>query len=646
MRIYRSALFLEQTGIFNKSLIHADRFYVTVGAGKEKEFWERKIDTVKNEKLLPFSRNRYYRGKMLTSADFDAEQLYGLGKRQFMNRMVNGTGIICGLGVVNLDDLSLLVESGAAVDGLGREIVVESAVVKKLSAVTGFEQLRTCDAYLCIRYRETETQPVYALTEQEDGREYEYNRIEEGYELFLQDVEAAGRRYEAETEFFTGAVLLENADYEIRLKLPAAICKGHYVKIVLEVIKVSDAGSSLFYEGILQTSALSMPDGGRELHIQLENILLSHGQKLVKEYWMLAQPQALDESGLVLKPGSVKALIGGEEAEVRSGLCCRVNVVEDTPALLAGRGTGSVSMELRGMGEDAGFVALAKIALMRTDSAYLITQVDEKSVKTYIPTLRDAWKRMEYNAYFCPRFPFYEHEKDETVHREDGGMEEADLLRTAPRIETGIVEIPLGERARKGDICYSAQVMHGLGKGNVFVQVGSQYLEEQESGGNEETTVFGNPALFESKRTQACAEAAVKVLNDRGAFVVALRLLRDVKQLILTYRWMAVRCDSERLQEEIEHDIDRSISVVTPTVALAEKESYLFRITYHNMKPCPVSYELTEPGSGEVTQDGVYTAPSREGIYEIRIYCTDHPMICTYAYAIVKKKKMNGRGDL
>mgnify|MGYP003476068094 FL=1 len=47
---------------------------------------------------------------------------------------------------------------------------------------------------------------------------------------------------------------------------------------------------------------------------------------------------------------------------------------------------------------------------------------------------------------------------------------------------------------------------------------------------------------------------------------------------------------------------------------------------------------LTEPGSGEVTSDGIYSAPAKEGVYEIKISCTDKPQICTYAYAIVKKK--------
>ena len=90
---------------------------------------------MKNTKLYPFERNRYYPGKMLTSADFQAEQTYFNNKRRFINNLMYGAGVVCGCGVFSLDDLSLLVESGVAIDGLGREIVMESSVVKKLSYI-------------------------------------------------------------------------------------------------------------------------------------------------------------------------------------------------------------------------------------------------------------------------------------------------------------------------------------------------------------------------------------------------------------------------------------------------------------------------------------------------------------------------------
>jgi thioredoxin reductase (NADPH) len=50
---------------------------------------------------------------------------------------------------------------------------------------------------------------------------------------------------------------------------------------------------------------------------------------------------------------------------------------------------------------------------------------------------------------------------------------------------------------------------------------------------------------------------------------------------------------------------------------------------------------------GEISADGIYTAPGKEGVYEIHIYCTDMPVICTYAYAIVKRReRMDEMADL
>ena len=52
-------------------------------------------------------------------------------------------------------------------------------------------------------------------------------------------------------------------------------------------------------------------------------------------------------------------------------------------------------------------------------------------------------------------------------------------------IASGTVEIPLGDKMRKGDIRYSGEIMHGLGKGNVFVKVGYEFMKEDNTMGKE-----------------------------------------------------------------------------------------------------------------------------------------------------------------
>ena len=202
---------------------------------------------------------------------------------------------------------------------------------------------------------------------------------------------------------------------------------------------------------------------------------------------------------------------------------------------------------------------------------------------------------------------------------------------------TGVLEIPLGKDAKAGDIRYSGEITHGLGSGNVYVSIGYEYLSaDQALGANAKSTVYGNPELFSRQSQQLVdTETAVRVLNDKGSFVVAAKLLHDVEYLVLTYRWVAIKFPSGNDVEAADY-YGKSITAKTPTVVMRPRENYYFGVQFNNMDPVSITYELTASGSGEVTTDGVYTAPAKEGVYEIRIYCSDMPMVCTYAYAIVK----------
>lgn len=79
---------------------------------------------MKNMKYFPFERNKYFYGKLLTVDDFETEQRYMNDKRRVLNRFLYGTGVVCGLNVVPIDDMTISVEPGLALDFSGREIVV------------------------------------------------------------------------------------------------------------------------------------------------------------------------------------------------------------------------------------------------------------------------------------------------------------------------------------------------------------------------------------------------------------------------------------------------------------------------------------------------------------------------------------------
>ena len=588
-----------------------------------------------NSQLYPFERNRYYPGKMLTTADFQAEQSYHIDKLRFMNSLMFGSGIVCGCGVFNLDDLSILIESGVVIDGTGREIIIDSSVVKKLSTISGFDSLNSNLASLCVKYKEDEIHSVYAVSHKESDQEYEFNRISENYELFLIDSDEYEEGFEIETEFLSKEQIFNGPNFEGFLVMPTTVCKDRNVKIRLEIHKKTDSNVKLSFKGILDIPNFSAPDGTQQIEICIDDIELAKDAVLYKDYWMKVLRQPGVESNVILRSGSAAAFEDDRAIGTENSIAMRVRMSDDVPSSLIGKELGRLNLEMRqAIGSDS--IKLADIKLMRTDQAYVIEEVKDPATNRYIDIPAQNAIRAEYMEYYVKEADIFENNK-KTKKKENESVQAPVTGADLKNVATGVLEIPLGKDARAGDIRYSGEITHGLGSGNVYVSIGYEYLSaDQALGANAKSTVYGNPELFSRQSQQLVdAETAVRVLNDKGSFVVAAKLLHDVDFLVLTYRWVAIRFPSGDDQDTSDY-YGKSITAKTPTVVMRPRENYYFGVQFNNMEPCSITYELTASGSGEVSNDGVYTAPAREGVYEIRIYCSDMPMVCTYAYAIVK----------
>ena len=592
---------------------------------------------MENHQLFPFERNRYYVGKLLTSADFQTEQVYFNDKRRFVNGLMYGAGVVCGLSVYSLDDLTVMVESGAALDGLGREVVLESSVVKKLSAIEGFEALASDRATLCLRYREEPVHPVYTVNRQEQNEEYECNQIREGWQLFLADTETLERKSEPETEFLNEASLYSDSDYSAEAAFPSAVSCGGSVKLTVSVTKRSSAPKSFSFLGVLQMPAFSAPGGEHELTVKIGEIELAEGESFRCEYWLTAQAQEAEETVILTKPDSVTVTVGGEEKAPGDRFALKTSVSAEPAADLIAREVGRVSLEAHEAAAPPDFVPLAELTLELSQNAYIIEKITEKGVKKYIRTAAAEALRRRYASYFggwgAPNSAA--RPADDSAPADERPAPLRDTV-----FATGTCEIPLGDKALRGEVVYSDETMHGLGPGDVYVDVGFEYLaQDPRLSSTARSTIYGDAELFSPDAPPVpCVKTAVRVMNDRGSFVVAAKLLKDSPYVVLLVRWVAFRIPSETDRTQLQRIAGKSISAVSPTMLLAARETCFVNVRFHNMEPCGLVYELTEKNSGAITQDGVYTAPAREGVYEIRISCADMPLVNTYAYAIVKKR--------
>jgi hypothetical protein len=142
-------------------------------------------------RLTTPTRNRYYFGKLLDAYHLELEQVYGNRKRWLLNRLSLGTGVLCGLEVkASVDRTQVRVGPGVAIDGWGREIVVE----RDSPGVDARQPTDDCGndtgppsrgrgrVTLWICYHECEAEPAPVLVS-ECERECENGLIRERYRL-------------------------------------------------------------------------------------------------------------------------------------------------------------------------------------------------------------------------------------------------------------------------------------------------------------------------------------------------------------------------------------------------------------------------------------------------------------------------------
>jgi hypothetical protein len=548
--------------------------------------------------------------------------------------MVFGSGIVCGMSVKSLDDVSILVESGVALDSFGREIVIPESCVKKLSAIDGFEEIKSDECRLCVSYDQKDVQPVYSANKKDKNDEYEYNRISENFKLYLLDTTEAPEFEENKSDFLLQEILFKNDDYKITVTAPSIVCIGCYVKLSIQLLKLSDSEGEISYSGLLQFPSFTTDDVKHEKRIVFDRVSLVKGEEQVIDIWVKVDNMETKETNVMIKASSVECTAGVVEKD----MILNITGEKTEPRNLVDSEIGKVNFEARTGGQNSEMVWLADIKINRMSNSYEIESVDEKSVKSYIETPADDKLRNLYLDYF--RMEAAPEKTGSSNESLVSGQNYENEDESELNMTTGIIEIPIGRAVKKGEVFYSDEVVHGLGRGNVCIMLGCQIKEVSSISKNSaDITVFGDAGIFENDTVTADFDLAVKVFNEKGSFVVGARAKNNTECLIIKYRWYAMNYLRSFAQNDIPIAQDRRIIVETPTVVLKPGENYFFSVRFNNMENAQLGYELTDGSKGSISLDGVYTAPEQDGVYEIRIYCLNDPSICSYAYAIVKRNE-------
>lgn len=123
---------------------------------------------------MSMKRLNYFTHQLLREQDFKAEQAYQIAMRRRHNRLFHSWGVAEGLDVQKKDDRSIIINPGTAIDNEGKEIVLESSVVRDLSTFN-----RNSETYVTIGYHESWDEEDHQTTGGVEG----YSRVTEVPEI-------------------------------------------------------------------------------------------------------------------------------------------------------------------------------------------------------------------------------------------------------------------------------------------------------------------------------------------------------------------------------------------------------------------------------------------------------------------------------
>lgn len=594
-----------------------------------------------NRKYFPFQRNNYYYGKLLTARDFEEEQRYYNDKRRLGNRLTGANGIVAGLGVIRADDLSLVIQAGCAYDASGREIVVPATRVVKLSTIEGFAQLATSCALLGIRYDEQPAEEMYAVMD--PSGETRYNRVREQYSLMLLDENLAPAISTPLSGFVGTTVIYSDQEVEVVQDTPLYVARESLVRIATTIRRTGAGTGEYSFAYRLDAPGFTGPEGaGAE--VACNNLRLAQGEEYTV-YTVLTPEEYLwggNSAALTLSDFAIRR--NDETFVLNQNMEIALKPVDSDieNRYLAEYYQRSMDTELEESYDER--LWLARVRLIRQGNAVIIDRVEPVPYGQYCYNAQQLMMLRRLSEYYPPQSMAPAVSADPGVAPPRPGVA-ADRPEPALSTSCGVFDFPLGMGGSTRQPLFSDEIMHGLGPGPVCVQIGVEYITADGHGGTTGELLFGDTSIFAGEHRQSAAErvyqlsTAVKVLPERGTFVVGLRLLEDTGLISLRIRWFAFRAGELDKQFQ-QHRAGEPMLLVNPdTIVLQPKATAHISPVFINMPSEACNFSIRDPEGGSIDNNGTYTAPAREGVYEIRVEAVSDPTVCAYAFAIVSQKK-------
>ncbi len=569
-----------------------------------------------NLKYFPFERINYYSGKLLTEQDFIKEQQYMNDKRRLHNRFFHGIGVVAGMQVMMINENSLSLEDGVAIDFAGREILIDAPGVHKLSSIDGFQKMaeeNNADyVYLCIEYHEKSNMQARGASSTLDYSAMNIDKNSEGYRLYLTNQEPKDIELEAEDLLIKSSTIFENNELKIQQLFYKAVVSGEHFKTSIKVLNKGNVSKiTVNIKEVLEGAFL---DNKAECNFEFDNLILERGEE--KEITVLLKAKALEYGTINLHIASenMKIIVNDETIKNTERKKIAIPVVKENIIDYLKKDYFSKVMESVITNNYPRGIYLAKIFLTRREASYAIENIISMPFNQYVYSatlMENIVKELERSVIDL-----------KANIRELEGRKSFDVIPVVEKEkeEKGTLEIELPFPAKAGQVFYSKEIYHNLGMGHFKVS-----LIAQES----DILYVGEGDIFQDRKIKA--KLAVKHNTKTASFVVGLKLLENTNENAAVFKYV-VEKGEEEVQENAEY-----IHIIPSKLEVKKRETYCLEAICESVPGATVLWSVNGMSAGSIAVDGTYTAPNNEGVFEIIATCEQKPELKASLFVVVRE---------
>ena len=125
----------------------------------------------------------------------------------------------------------------------------------------------------------------------------------------------------------------------------------------------------------------------------------------------------------------------------------------------------------------------------------------------------------------------------------------------------------------------------------------------------------------------------MRIHPEKGTFELAVRLKGELRQTALRLRWFAWRAEEQASHQMLAGTLLR----LEPDVArVAPGASVNFVPVFEQGLGAPCDFLIPDKQSGVITENGIYTAPEKDGLYQVCAQIKDKPETRVNAFVIVR----------